>query len=116
MVKAGHLKASKISSRLSFIKRVDIDAMLENKPYKTLHPKDSVPITNFYTTAEIKEKYGVKESWIFKVAKDNNIPKTFSRGKTYWSKSTLMPILQRRLPILILQSSIVWLRFKRNLE
>ena len=36
MVKAGHLKASKISSRLSFIKRADIEAMLESKPYKTL--------------------------------------------------------------------------------
>ena len=45
MVKAGNLKASKISSRLSFIKRTDIDAMLENKPYKTLHPKDSVPMS-----------------------------------------------------------------------
>ena len=30
MVKAGHLKASKISSRLSFIRRTDIDAMLQN--------------------------------------------------------------------------------------
>ena len=86
MVKAGNLKASKISSRLSFIKRTDIDAMLENKPYKTLHPKDSVPITEFYTIAEIKEKYGVKESWLYKIAKEYNIPRTFNRGKTYWSK------------------------------
>ena len=31
MVKAGHLKASKISSRLSFIRRADIDVMLQNK-------------------------------------------------------------------------------------
>ena len=98
MVKAGNLKASKISSRLSFIKRTDIDAMLENKPYKTLHPKDSVPITEFYTIAEIKEKYGVKESWIFKVAKENNIPKTFSRGKTYWSKKHIDAYFAKKAP------------------
>ena len=86
MVKAGNLKASKISSRLSFIKRADIEAMLESKPYKTLHPKDTIPITDFYTTAEIKEKYNIQESWLYKIAKENNIPRTFNRGKTYWSK------------------------------
>ena len=98
MVKAGNLKASKISSRLSFIKRTDIDAMLENKPYKTLHPKDSVPITDFYTTAEIKEKYGIKESWIYEIAKEHNIPRTFNRGKTYWSKKHIDSYFAKKAP------------------
>ena len=44
MVKAGHLKASKISSRLSFIRRTDIDAMLQNKPYQYRMPKDTIPM------------------------------------------------------------------------
>lgn len=43
------------------------------------------PITDFYTTAEVASKYGVNESWIFKVGKEQNIPKVFKRGKTYWS-------------------------------
>lgn len=98
MVKAGNLKASKISSRLSFIRRVDIDAMLENRPYKTLHPKDTVPITDFYTTAEIKEKYGVKESWIYEIAKEHNIPRTFNRGKTYWSKKHIDSYFAKKAP------------------
>ena len=98
MVKAGNLKASNISSRLSFIKRTDIDAMLENKPYKTLHPKDSVPITDFYTTAEIKEKYGIKESWIYEIAKEHNIPRTFNRGKTYWSKKHIDSYFAKKAP------------------
>lgn len=98
MVKAGNLKASKISSRLSFIKRTDIDAMLENKPYKTLHPKDSVPITDFYTTSEIKEKFGVKESWIFQIAKEHNIPRTFNRGRTYWSKKHIDSYFAKKAP------------------
>lgn len=75
MVKAGHLKASKISSRLSFIRRADIDAMLQNKPYQYRMPKDTIPITDFYTTNEIKEKFGVKDSWIFHIAKEHNIPR-----------------------------------------
>ncbi|MEG1949874.1 MAG: helix-turn-helix domain-containing protein [Odoribacter sp.] len=86
MVASGHLKASKISSRLSFIKRSDIEAMLDNKPYEKQHTKTIVPITEFYTTAEVKEKYNVADSWIFAVAKKHNIPRTFNRGKTYWSK------------------------------
>ena len=98
MVKAGNLKASKISSRLSFIRRVDIDAMLENRPYKTLHPKDTVPITDFYTTAEIKEKFGVKESWIYEIAKEHNIPRTFNRGRTYWSKRHIDSYFAKKAP------------------
>ncbi|MFK2137549.1 helix-turn-helix domain-containing protein [Bacteroides fragilis] len=86
MVAAGHLKASKISSRLSFIKRSDIESMLNNRPYETRQTKTTVPITEFYTTAEVKEKYNVVDSWIFVVAKKHNIPRTFNRGKTYWSK------------------------------
>ena len=98
MVKAGNLKASKISSRLSFIRRSDIDAMLENRPYKTLHPKDTVPITDFYTTAEIKEKFGVKESWIYEIAKEHNIPRTFNRGRTYWSKKHIDSYFAKKAP------------------
>ena len=98
MVKAENLKASKISSRLSFIRRVDIDAMLENRPYKTLHPKDTVPITDFYTIAEIKEKFGVKESWIYEIAKEHNIPRTFNRGRTYWSKKHIDSYFAKKAP------------------
>lgn len=48
--------------------------------------RDKTAITDFYTTAEIKEKFGVKESWIYEIAKEHNIPHTFNRGRTYWSK------------------------------
>ena len=109
MVKAGHLKASKISSRLSFIRRTDIDAMLQNKPYQYRMPKDTIPITDFYTTNEIKEKFGVKDSWIFHIAKEHNIwifhiakehniPRTFNRGKTYWSKKHFDDYFAKKAP------------------
>lgn len=86
MVYAGKLQAFRISSRLSFIRKKDIDRMVEARPYEQRHPKDTIPITDFYTTAEVKEKYNVVDSWIFVVAKKHNIPRTFNRGKTYWSK------------------------------
>lgn len=92
MVYKGYLQASKISSRLSFVKRSDIDEMLKRHPYEFRMPKDTLPIKEFYTTAEIMKKFNVSESWIFVMSKKNKIPKTFNRGKTYWSKSMLMLI------------------------
>ena len=47
-------------------------------------PKEKTPITNFYTTAEIKGKYNIQKSWLYKIAKEHNIPRTFNRGITEW--------------------------------
>ena len=91
MVYAGKLQAFRISSRLSFICKGDIDRMLEARPYKQRQPKDTIPITDFYTTAEVKEKYHV-------VAKKNNIPRTFNRGKTYWSKKHIDAYFAKKTP------------------
>ena len=98
MVYAGKLQAFRISSRLSFIRKKDIDRMVEARPYEQRHPKDTIPITDFYTTAEVKEKYHVNESWIFLVAKKNNIPRTFNRGKTYWSKKHMDAYFTKKAP------------------
>lgn len=98
MVYAGKLQAFRISSRLSFIRKGDIDRMLEARPYEQRQPKDTIPITDFYTTAEVKEKYHVNESWIFVIAKKHNIPRTFSRGKTYWSKKHIDAYFAKKAP------------------
>lgn len=98
MVYAGKLRAFRVSSRLSFIRKGDIDRMLEARPYEQRHPKDTIPITDFYTTAEVKEKFNVAESWIFAIAKKNNIPRTFNRGKTYWSKKHIDAYFAKKAP------------------
>ena len=98
MVYAGKLRAFRVSSRLSFIRKGDIDRMLEARPYEQRHPKDTIPITDFYTTAEVKEKFNVAESWIFAIAKKNNIPRTFNRGKTYWSKKHMDAYFAKKAP------------------
>ncbi len=98
MVYAGKLRAFRISSRLSFIRKGDIDRMLEARPYEQRHPKDTIPITDFYTTVEVREKFNVAESWIFAIAKKNNIPRTFNRGKTYWSKKHIDAYFAKKAP------------------
>ena len=67
--------------RKTLVRRADIEDMTDFIVPETENKqlKEKAPITDFYTTAEVKEKYHVNESWIFVVAKKNNIPRTFNR-------------------------------------
>ena len=84
-LKNGELKASRLGCKY-LLRKEDIDELFNRPTEFRIQSKERTPITEFYTTAEIKEKYSVAESWIFVVAKKQNIPRTFNRGKTYWSK------------------------------
>ena len=86
LIYAGKLKASKISSRLTIISKDDVDAMLSSMDYKKTPLPASSPITDFYTTREVMERFDVSESWVYEIGKEKNIPKVFHRGRTYWSK------------------------------
>ena len=79
LIHRGSLTASKLSSRLTLIKRTSIEAMLDDSPYTKRQPKEQTVITELYTRADIREKYGVKDSWIYKVVAENNVPKTIIR-------------------------------------
>lgn len=58
----------------------------EAKPYQKRYKKEGTSITEFYKTSEILQKYGISESVLYKIAKCENFPKVFQRGKSYWSK------------------------------
>lgn len=82
----GVLQAFRLSSRMTLIRRADIEQIFESHVYTKKVKPERKPITEFYTTTEIKEKFGVSESWVFKIGKEKNIPKILHHGKTYWSK------------------------------
>ena len=85
--------------RKTIIRKRDIEALFDNaSPYKKHLPRNKQSITDFYTTAEIKEKYNIKESWLYKIAKEYNIPRTFNRGKTYWSKKHIDSYFAKKAP------------------
>ena len=88
MINGGLLKAARLTDRMTFIRREDLDEMLISA-YNDSRAKpqsEATPITDFYTLAEVKAKYDVKDSWLFKIIKENNIPKVLKRGKTHVSK------------------------------
>ena len=86
LIHAGVLQAFRLTSRLTIVRKADIEKMFEGRVYTKKVKPERKPITEFYTTTEIKEKFGVSESWVFKIGKEKNIPKILNHGKTYWSK------------------------------
>lgn len=99
-INRGKIKVTRIG-RKTLISKTDIQAMFD-----FLSPKESESveaaekkaksISDFYTRSEIREKFGVKDSWIYKVVAENNVPKTILRGKAYFSKSHIDRLFSAR--------------------
>lgn len=69
------------------INRAVLDDMFKSSsPYIKKEVKPAEPITEFYTSKEVMEKFGIGNAWLYKMTSKHNIPKTTSRGKTLWSK------------------------------
>lgn len=99
-INRGKIKVTRIG-RKTLISKADIQAMFdflspkENEPKGTTEKKGK-SLSDFYTRAEIREKFGVKDSWIYKVVAENNVPKTILRGKAYFSKSHIDRLFSAR--------------------
>ena len=71
----------------TLISRESLNSLFDGSHLYELRPaKEKEAITEFYTTKEVLDKFGISNSWLFKAAKENNFPKTLQRGKTLWSK------------------------------
>ncbi len=72
----------------TLVRRQDIDKLFEtgHKYLKREKPTQE-PITEFYTSKEVQEKFGVSNSGMYKIAEREGWSKTQSRGKTLWSRS-----------------------------
>ena len=95
---AGRLRASKITSRLSVVRREDIERMLAERPYEKRQPRDAIVITELYTTDEVCDTHNISRSSLFAIAKRENIPRTYNRGKTYWSKRHIDVYFAKQAP------------------
>lgn len=99
-IRNGKIKVVRFA-RKTLISKADIQAMfdfLTPKENTSSEPaeKKSKTLADFYTRADIREKYGVKDSWIYKVVAENNVPKTILRGKAYFSKSHIDRLFSAR--------------------
>ena len=100
-INRGKIKVTRIG-RKTLISKADIQAMFdflspkERETNEEAIEKKGKSISDFYTRAEIREKFGVKDSWIYKVVAENNVPKTILRGKAYFSKSHIDRLFSAR--------------------
>ena len=108
LVANGMLKASRISNRMAFIRRADIERMLEGNHYHRILPgstsaprksassslpakrekreKENDEVLDFYSGEEVMTLFKVKQSWLYTSAKRNQIPICRIAGKNYYSK------------------------------
>lgn len=110
LVANGKLKASRLSSRMAFVRKSDIEKMFEGNPYKRVVPasksklskkakaekltqnqeptkgKEENEVLDYYSGEEVMSIYKVKKSWLYTSAKRNQIPMCRIAGKNYYSK------------------------------
>lgn len=84
-INKGVIKAWKLN-RKTLVKRSDIDTLFAATERTTI-AREETPISEFYTTQEVLDKYQVSNGWFWKVCKEKKIPKTVYRGKNMWSKA-----------------------------
>ena len=113
LVNEGKLSASRISSRMAFIRKADIEKMLAGNPYHRVLPtskpknpsslslkkghdsskstrkensfQDIEPL-EYISGEDVMATYKVKKSWLYVSAKRNNIPICKIAGKNYYSR------------------------------
>ena len=111
LVNEGKLAASRISSRMAFIRKADIEKMLAGNPYHRVLPtnrpkKASVPtskkevieakncmddsqeseVLDYISGEEVMRIYKVKKSWLYTSAKRNQVPVCRIAGMNYYSR------------------------------
>ena len=86
LVKEEKLRASRLSGKMSLIRRADIELMLKSKPYERMVPKEDFKITEYYTAEEIAQKYKVNAKWVWTYTRQHKIPKVKVRQFNYYSK------------------------------
>ena len=109
LVNEGKLPASRISSRMAFIRKADIEKMLAGNPYHRVLPTSKPKISSslsskkdnnhipengmrssepldYISGEDVMATYKVKKSWLYVSAKRNSIPICKIAGKNYYSR------------------------------
>ena len=97
LIHSGQLPVSKISSRIMLVKRTDIDEMMEKAMVRNIPPEKIKQLPpEYYSISEIKETFKVKDSWVYKIIRENNIPKIVKNGRSYYNKLHIDKFFKRK--------------------
>lgn len=138
LVNEGKLVASRISSRMAFIRKADIEKMLEGNPYHKVLPtsrpmKVSVPtskkevieaksckadsqeseVLDYISGEEVMRIYKVKKSWLYTSAKRNQVPVCRIAGMNYYSRKHMDALFGKSADVEVVSE---WLTMKEAQE
>lgn len=101
LVAQGRLRASRLSTRMSLIRRADIEALLEQCPYERVLPvtrpsnnaskprkeasTDNAPM-EYYTSEEVMSKFKIGQGWLYTCAKRYRIRTCKIAGRIYFNR------------------------------
>ena len=138
LVNEGKLAASRISSRMAFIRKADIERMLAGNPYHRVLPtsrpkKAKEPMTksakakngmslskgdtgqqenevlDYIPGEEVMSIYKVKKSWLYASAKRNQVPVCRVAGKNYYSRKHMDALFGKSVEV---EAVCEWLTMK----
>ena len=138
LVNEGKLAASRISSRMAFIRKADIEKMLTGNPYHRVLPtnrpkKASAPTTkegkanaknvesnaqesevlDYISGEEVMRIYKVKKSWLYTSAKRNQVPVCRIAGMNYYSRKHMDALFGKSADV---EAVSEWLTMKDTQE
>ena len=138
LVNEGKLAASRISSRMAFIRKADIERMLAGNPYHRVLPtnrpkKSAVPsskkvnatamtaqnnaqeteVLNYISGEEVMKIYKVKKSWLYTSAKRNQVPVCRIAGMNYYSRKHMDALFGKSAEV---EAVSEWLTMKDTQE
>ena len=142
LVNEGKLAASRISSRMAFIRKADIEKMLAGNPYHRVLPtsrpkKAKEPVTksakaknsmslsivgteqqenevlDYISGEEVMSIYKVKKSWLYASAKRNQVPVCRVAGKNYYSRKHMDALFGKSVDV---EAISEWLTMKEAEE
>ena len=142
LVNEGKLAASRISSRMAFIRKADIEKMLAGNPYHRVLPtsrpkKVKEPVTksvktkngkslsmpedvqqenevlDYISGEEVMSIYKVKKSWLYTSAKRNQVPVCRIAGKNYYSRKHMDKLFGKSVEV---EAVSEWLTMKEAEE
>lgn len=98
MIDGERLPAARISSRKTWIRRSDIDALFEAAmPLVDLRPliaEQPIKIKDCYTISEVHEKFGISESGLNNILKRHNVPRITKGWYVYVPKKEVDRLLK----------------------
>ena len=83
----------------TLVRRQDVESLFEDgHKYQKRPKRKSEPVTEFYTSKEVQEKFGISNSGLYEIAKRENWPKTQQRSKTLWSRRHVDAHFEKQRP------------------